>query len=83
MHRRSGGAGTACLGRTPSVGTRVLSSVSAFGGCSFALRVQHVHTPDTGGRAESRAKPTVRHASVCRAHEMLVRLALRAPDAVS
>ena len=36
MHRRSGGAGTACLGRTPSVCTRVLSSVSAFGGCSFA-----------------------------------------------
>ena len=42
MHRRSGGAGTACLGRTPSVGTRVLSSVSAFEGCSFALRVQQV-----------------------------------------
>eukprot|EP00966_Prymnesium_polylepis_P098307 2276899-Prymnesium_polylepis.1 len=48
MHGRSGGAKTACLGRTPSVGTRVLSSVSAFGGCSFALR-DRATRPETRG----------------------------------
>ena len=42
MHGRSGAAGRMCLDRTPSIGTRVLSSVSAFGVCSFALGAQHV-----------------------------------------
>jgi hypothetical protein len=37
MHGRSGAAGRTCFDCTPSIGTRVLSSVSAFGGCSFAL----------------------------------------------
>ena len=42
MHGRSGAAGRTCFDCKPSVGTCVLSSVSAFGGCSFALGVQHV-----------------------------------------
>eukprot|EP00966_Prymnesium_polylepis_P219850 5085745-Prymnesium_polylepis.1 len=42
MHAHSGTAERMCLDRTPSIGTRVLSSVSAFRGCSFALGVQHV-----------------------------------------
>eukprot|EP00966_Prymnesium_polylepis_P268361 6199951-Prymnesium_polylepis.1 len=40
MHGRSGAAGRTCLDRTPIIGTRVLSSVSAFGVCSFAPGVQ-------------------------------------------
>eukprot|EP00966_Prymnesium_polylepis_P128921 2981436-Prymnesium_polylepis.1 len=39
---RSGAAGRTCFDRKPSVGTCVLASASAFGGCSFTLGVQHV-----------------------------------------
>ena len=42
MHGRSGAAGRTCFDCKLSVGTCVLSSVSAFGGCSFALGAQHV-----------------------------------------
>ena len=42
MHGRSGAAGRTCFDCKPSIGTRVSLSVSAFGGCSFALGVQHV-----------------------------------------
>ena len=42
MHGRSGAAVRACFDCKPSVGTCVLASVSAFGGCSFALGTQHV-----------------------------------------
>eukprot|EP00966_Prymnesium_polylepis_P274390 6339569-Prymnesium_polylepis.1 len=53
MHGRSGAAGRTCLDRTPSIGTRVLSSVSAFGVCSFALGAQHVPIGETGCRLTS------------------------------
>eukprot|EP00966_Prymnesium_polylepis_P286421 6616470-Prymnesium_polylepis.1 len=42
MHAHSGTERITCLDRTPSIGTRVLSSVSAVRGCSFALGVHHV-----------------------------------------
>eukprot|EP00966_Prymnesium_polylepis_P131753 3046996-Prymnesium_polylepis.1 len=42
MHGRSGAAGRTCFDCRPSIGTLVSLSVSALGGCSFALGVQHV-----------------------------------------
>jgi hypothetical protein len=50
MHGRSGAAGRTCFDCKPSIGTRVSLSVSAFGGCSFALGVQHV-SPSFCGHA--------------------------------
>eukprot|EP00966_Prymnesium_polylepis_P157278 3634945-Prymnesium_polylepis.1 len=48
MHGRSGAAERTCFDCKPSIGTRVSLSVNAFGGCSFALGVQHVRAPGPG-----------------------------------
>eukprot|EP00966_Prymnesium_polylepis_P241736 5590122-Prymnesium_polylepis.1 len=47
MHGRSGAARITCLDRAPSIGTRVLSSVSAFGACarSFGSRWRRATRP--------------------------------------
>eukprot|EP00966_Prymnesium_polylepis_P140575 3246895-Prymnesium_polylepis.1 len=59
MHGRSGAAGRTYLDRTPSIGTRVWSSVSAFGVCSFALGAQHVGSGGRGGRRRGRTRAAV------------------------
>eukprot|EP00966_Prymnesium_polylepis_P009384 216127-Prymnesium_polylepis.1 len=54
MHGRSGAAGRTCFDGKPSVGTCVLSSVSAFGGYSFGSRwACNTSRPGPGGRARA------------------------------